>query len=1619
MKTQKTKRTILSLCIALTLVFCSFCASIVASAENATLTSISPLDLIETSGEGATAPSMTEIKAYAPQYYTYTDWTDPKYNPYTPESGGTIEGVPAGEITYNGIRIPLSDSAVKSEYKLKGTFTSGFSLKYIFGSAASYNGDAFFVFKDLKGNELFRIGRTVTDIKSWMQMPAYVRYYDSEQSAYRYSVRAFSGGAWGVFYPWETYTTAANPDQWDATFPNQDNIELPKWGTMYIFPGTYVYKDSASGTPKNEDDKLLQLAGYLNIRYEDEKVKISHDQVNHALGQNAAPAGGDWDIGEIDCSGGKNSTIRDAMQNGFTVSVCKDRTVRNGTAPDVVLLQVGSGGSANHWQGVQNPVDLKDAISVEATSDTRIVHDDEYMIGSDKYIDSVKGAGLTFTKQRRYTIKDNSSTAVPNWKFYIDDDTVTVSNFDNKDTIGETHVTVEDTPYTVNVVPMLTAAQLLGEGARLATLESYDTTFSALPNQGHYTYKGIELPFGDATKPGRYDIAGMFSGESEIEYAFSSPFSASITSAEGALLRFVYRDTDGNEIFTVERTYTYWGAYRYVAGVKIKIGSTEVWNSSGIWDRIIPWAYLTDDSGKANVSGATGLEQNAISQRAGYIRLEVESNTVKVHMSQKKDDHTYGVDDLRDVVCEFPASVTGLNGYDRTAIATALNSGYTVSIERTADAQQNVLLTKINGVNLGVSNVSSRAVTPSQTRTTYDGEYMIGSDKYIDSVVGKDLKPFAKEKQYCVKDNTSAVPTNWKIYLDDGTPTVTGFNKANPGLQTVDVDGETYHVFVATDTPGTSLFTDKNLRVKELTGYDTTIPGLPGQSAYTYKGIELPFSEKDKPSQYVIPGTFNGSSKIEYAFSSAGDVPAVTYDDDCKVTSKSPLRFVYKDANDKEIFTIERCFTDYGAYRHVGEAIITIGGKQVLQSKPNKDSFGQIIPWAYMTEETGWNGVLDHWSNESKIPNPENYAQNGTTVAQRAGYIWVEVGTDFVKVHFSKKAIDRAYGVEDLADIAYTIPKTAGDLDETIADYDFNSILTALQGEYTVSIERTAKTQQNVLLVGINGKKLAEQAATYRNIHIADTDIVYDGYQDDMNATTLYVAQNGEIKTVTAKGYLDFAGGWKLPIEEKSELKLSAGGGDPSSTATGNFNVNMTAGAYGKAFTRSATLIVEQSRKLQYQPNFAHNGGIFTANGVSQSMDGAATSALATYTVYISEHTDEVALPMVKRNGGWKHAGWYSDAGLTTKIEGTKVPYTAGTGDITIYAKWEDTVAPVIAWKNADLGGQTIVEGSKGGTVSVSLDDVVAEDAADGNTFNKATAVAIDIKLPGEDTWTAFSAFTFDSTKYGIYTVRYTATDSSTNEASVERTILYINALPKITIADAKPTAGFVGYSITLPNGTSNAGDVTIQVMCDGDPVAITGKTLTFAKAGTYTVTYTTATDSYGQQAIETFDIVVAVDTAKPVIDVDFGLNSLTIGQTVTLPTATATDNADGTVDVTVTVTFRGANGEENVEIVDGGFTPDRAGVYTVTYSAKDKTNNVEKRTFEILSIAAPAPKGSNLGLILGLTLGIVGALLVAAAVVIVVLRKKWKANGAAKAQGVADETAADNEANTDQLDKQ
>ena len=205
-----------------------------------------------------------------------------------------------------------------------------------------------------------------------------------------------------------------------------------------------------------------------------------------------------------------------------------------------------------------------------------------------------------------------------------------------------------------------------------------------------------------------------------------------------------------------------------------------------------------------------------------------------------------------------------------------------------------------------------------------------------------------------------------------------------------------------------------------------------------------------------------------------------------------------------------------------------------------------------------------------------------------------------------------------------------------------------------------------------------------------------------------------------------------------------------------------------------------------------------------------------------------------------------------------------------------------------------------------------------GATYNEQGATATD-NYDSSVTVT-IGGDTVDTNTVGTYTVTYNATDAAGNNATeVTRTVNVVDTTaPVITLTGDATVTLEVGATYNEQGATATDNyDSSVTVTIGGDTVDTN-------TVGTYTVTYN-ATDAAGNNATEVTRTVNVVDTTAPVITLTGATVTLEVGATYNEQGATATDNYDSSVTVTI-----------------GGDTVDTntVGTYTVTYNATDAAGN-------------------------------------------------------------------------------
>ena len=230
-----------------------------------------------------------------------------------------------------------------------------------------------------------------------------------------------------------------------------------------------------------------------------------------------------------------------------------------------------------------------------------------------------------------------------------------------------------------------------------------------------------------------------------------------------------------------------------------------------------------------------------------------------------------------------------------------------------------------------------------------------------------------------------------------------------------------------------------------------------------------------------------------------------------------------------------------------------------------------------------------------------------------------------------------------------------------------------------------------------------------------------------------------------------------------------------------------------------------------------------------------------------------------------------------------------------------------------------------------------------GDSYTDSGATAID----GVDgVVSVTSSGTVNTNALGLYTITYTATDSSGNTATASKMVQVIDTTaPVLVVTGASTVSTELGETYSDAGATATDLSGTINVITTGS--------VDDDEVGTYVLTYI-ATDSSGNESTATRTVNV-VDTTAPVLTVTGAATvSSELGDTYTDAGATATDLSG---DITVVTT--------------GSVDTDTVGTYTLTYTATDpsdnsttatRTVNVVDTTAPVLTVTGAATVSSELG---------------------------------------------------------
>lgn len=471
---------------------------------------------------------------------------------------------------------------------------------------------------------------------------------------------------------------------------------------------------------------------------------------------------------------------------------------------------------------------------------------------------------------------------------------------------------------------------------------------------------------------------------------------------------------------------------------------------------------------------------------------------------------------------------------------------------------------------------------------------------------------------------------------------------------------------------------------------------------------------------------------------------------------------------------------------------------------------------------------------------------------------------------------------------------------------------------YTISFSYNGLKTVPVTFISVNGLSFAgKEYVTVAPETVGFVDILAD--EAYVDGDDIYVAQNNSVGDVRiryaqvfAGVYSAYTGSWGFV----SDVVHESFGKYSSTDTVGDKIVVIPLGNGGE---KQFNLHVE----TPYTLSFESNGG---------TVDGQAPAPI----VWSQNTRFLLEVPEIERVF-WEFDGWYSDETFTNK-------WTSFDGfaekDATLFAKWIDVTRPTVALDGIPSYTEVLLNQS----FEISVNDVLAQDNAQENITLK-----VEYRMGGSGAYTVLAGenVMISADTAGTWEIRYTVDDGVTDPVTLTRTVKVIEREPPV-VTVTPVESGYVGLPVNVSGATAvdadgKTLDVTITVTDDNGKVyALTNGSFTPDKAGVYTVTCTAKDGDLIGSAI--YKLTVIADTEQPIIRVDFADQTVDLGATVTVPNASATDNAYSDVTVTVKVTY----GTEEVALQNGTFVAEKEGVYTVTYTATDGAGNVATKTVQI-----------------------------------------------------------------------
>ena len=439
--------------------------------------------------------------------------------------------------------------------------------------------------------------------------------------------------------------------------------------------------------------------------------------------------------------------------------------------------------------------------------------------------------------------------------------------------------------------------------------------------------------------------------------------------------------------------------------------------------------------------------------------------------------------------------------------------------------------------------------------------------------------------------------------------------------------------------------------------------------------------------------------------------------------------------------------------------------------------------------------------------------------------------------------------------------------------------------------------------------------------------VTYDFYHGDVTITV-----TGDFGTVSVYcSYHGYMGGENLfvynsqyAIQDTTPPTITILGDNPS-------NVEV-----GSTFSDPGVTVYDQDGSSTYTTTGTVDTNVLGTYALTYTAtDNSGNQGTATRTVNVVDTTTPVITLIGNSQVNVEVGSTYNDAGAaaTDNYDGDLSSQivvvnnvdvnTVGSYIVTYSVSDSSNNAATVVTRTVNVVDQTAP------VITILGDNPVTIEA--GSSYTDAGATATDNynnDVSADITVTS----TVDTNTIGSYTVTYTVSDASGNQATAVRTVIVEDSTPpSITLLGSTPVSVEAGSSYSDAGATatdSYDGDLTSSIATNNNVDSNT--------VGSYTVTYT-VTDSSGNTATASRTVNV-VDTTAPVITIS-GANPLDVdlGTTYNDAGASATDANDGDLTSSITVS---SNVDTNT-----------VGTYTVTYTVSDAAGNqaTETRTVNVV----------------------------------------------------------------------